>query len=427
MNILYLAHRIPYPPNKGDKIRSWNELRYLAARHTVHLGCLADAPEDLTHVTTLRPLVESLEVAPLAPRRARLASLAALATGGPLSVRYFASTRLRRYVESVLSRGRLDAVLVFSSPMAAYVWDVPLPRVMDFCDVDSDKWSQYAKRAPHALRPVYALEARRLRLYEKAILERFDAATLVTPREKALWSGLPSGLPSHLLDKVHVVPNGVDLEYFAPGQPRPAPPRDPYALVFTGAMDYYANVDAVAFFAEEVLPLVQRAVPQATFYIVGSRPTAAVQALERRPGVVVTGFVEDIRSWYARAAVCVVPLRIARGIQNKMLEAMAMGRPVVASTPAAEGLGALAGEELLVADAPEAWAEAVVGLLRARARAEALGEAARRLVERDYVWERSMRRLEELLSDTVRARESAVQRKETSGVEAPKSTESIPA
>jgi sugar transferase (PEP-CTERM/EpsH1 system associated) len=398
MNLLFLAHRIPYPPNKGDKIRSWNELRYLAARHRVHLGCFADQPEDLAHVDSLRRSVASLEVVPLVPRRARLASLTALAAGQPLSVRYFASERLRAWVQRLAGAERLDAAFVFSSPMAAYVWDLDLPRVMDFCDVDSDKWRQYAGRAPLPMRPLYALEGRRLRAYEAKILERFDAATLVTERERELWRDLPEALRA----KVHVVPNGVDLEYFEPGATPGDVRREPQSLVFTGAMDYYANVDAVVHFVEHVLPLVHEELPDVRFYIVGSRPAPEVQALARRPGVVVTGFVDDIRVWYARAALCVVPLRIARGIQNKVLEAMAMGRPVLASSPAWDGLRARRGEEIEVADAPAEVAAQVVALLRDPRRAEALGAAGRSFVEREYVWDRAMGRLDGLITAAAR-------------------------
>jgi sugar transferase (PEP-CTERM/EpsH1 system associated) len=397
MNLLYLVHRIPYPPNKGDKIRSYHELAHLARRHRVHLGCLADDADDLQHAGTLRQMTASCEVVPLDLRRARLQSLAALAAGAPLSVRWFESARLRRWVERTVREEALDAVLVFSSSMASYVEGVDLPCVMDFCDVDSDKWRQYAARAPWPLRPVYALEARRLRQFEMRVLRRCSAATLVTERERALWSDLPADL----FAKVHVIPNGVDLDYFAPATAPRAAAGMPPAIVFTGAMDYYANVDAVVFFAEEVLPRVRAAVPEARFTIVGNRPTPRVQALARRPGVEVTGFVADTRPYYAGAAVCVVPLRIARGIQNKLLEAMAMGRPVVASPAAAAGLGARSGDEVRVADGAAAMAAAVVDLLRDPQRATAMGDAARRFVEREYVWERAMDRLEQLLASSI--------------------------
>jgi sugar transferase (PEP-CTERM/EpsH1 system associated) len=391
MNLLYLAHRIPYPPNKGDKIRSWNELRYLAARHTVHLGCLVDEPSDMQHVETLRRLVASMEAVRLDVRRARLRSLVGLVQPGPLSVRYFSSPRLQRYVDRVLASQPIDAIVLFSSPMAAYVAHSDRPLVVDFCDVDSDKWRQYAERAGQPRRSIYAIEARRLRRYEIALLERCRAATLVTHAEKELWADLPPALR----DKVHVVPNGVDLEHFAPGVV--AQQREPRALVFTGAMDYFANVDAVTWFADAVLPRIQAVYADAVFYVVGSNPAPAVQALASRRGVVVTGFVDDIRGHYARAALCVVPLRIARGIQNKVLEAMAMGRPVLTTEPAFAGLGAEPDAEVCVAADAEAFAARAIQLLGDPVRAESMGRAGRAFVEREYVWERSMRRFEALL------------------------------
>jgi sugar transferase (PEP-CTERM/EpsH1 system associated) len=390
MNLLVLVHRIPYPPNKGDKIRSYHELRYLAARHRVHLGCLADQPEDLAHMPVLRQMATSVEVVPLDPRRARLRSLAALASTEPLSVRYFASRRLQAWVDATLRHERIDAVLLFSSPMWAYVADRGLPVVMDFCDVDSDKWRQYAERAPWPMRPVYALEARRLRAWEQQALDGAAASVLVAERERRLWSDLPAALQS----KVHVVRNGVDLQFFAPRRS-----SDPAAdtIVFTGAMDYYANVDAVTFFAREVLPRVQARRPGAQFIIVGSRPTDQVRALSALPGVQVTGFVDDVRDWYARAAVCVVPLRIARGIQNKLLEALAMGRPVVCTAAAADGLGAGGGDGIRIADGAPALADAVVEVLADRAGAATQAAAGRRFVEREYEWDGAMAMLERLL------------------------------
>jgi len=393
MNILFLVHRIPYPPNKGDKIRSWNELRHLAEKHTVHLGCLMDQPEDAQWIDSLRPVVSSLEVAPMDPRMARLKSLRALVQGGPLSVPYFRSERLQRWVNETLEREKIDVILLFSSPMADYVTGSALPIVMDFCDVDSDKWTQYSKKAPLPLRPLYALEGRRLAEYELEILHRCSAAALVTEQEKEIWETLPRPLQ----DKVHVIPNGVDLEFFSPQALDPPPQRRPHAMSFTGAMDYYANVDAVTWFANEVFPRIRAVYSDAEFTIVGSHPTAEVLELAKRDGIEVTGFVDDIREWYLRAALCVVPLRIARGIQNKVLEAMAMARPVLATPSAFAGLGAEASTEIQVADGAEEFAAQTIRMLGDAPSSEDMGRAGRRFVERNYVWEGNMQRLEQLL------------------------------
>lgn len=393
MNLLFLVHRIPYPPNKGDKIRSWHELDYLAARHRVHLGCLVDQASDLQYVEALRPRVASLAAVPLDVRQAKLRSLLGLMRPGPLSVRYFRSPRLQAYVDEVLAHQEIDTILLFSSPMADYVKTADRPLVVDFCDVDSDKWRQYAECSQPPLRWVYTAEARRLRNYEIALLERCHAATLVTQVEKQLWSELPQ----RLQNKVHVIPNGVDLDFFAPGKPDTTVQRDPQAIVFSGAMDYFANVDAVSWFAQEILPRIQSVYPETKFYIVGSNPTPAVRRLGNQRGVIVTGFVDDIRSYFARAALCVVPLRMARGIQNKLLEAMAMGRPVLASERAYEGLGAERDVDLCVAGDAEAFVARAIQLLGDPVSAQSVANAGRAFVEREYVWERSMRRLEALL------------------------------
>jgi len=396
MNILFLVHRIPYPPNKGDKIRSWNELRHLAQNHNVHLGCLMDQPEDAQWIDSLRPVVSSLEVAPLDTRLARIRSLGALFRGGPLSVPYFHSDRLQKWVNETLERQAIDVILLFSSPMADYVWHSKLPWVMDFCDVDSDKWTQYSQKASHLLRPLYGLEGRRLAEYEQTVLRRCHSAALVTAQEKEIWQHLPVALQN----KVHVIPNGVDLEFFAPDVLPSVPQREPHTMSFTGAMDYYANVDAVTWFANEVFPRVRAVYSDAKFNIVGSNPTAEVQELAKRDGIVVTGFVDDIREWYMRAALCVVPLRIARGIQNKVLEAMAMARPVLATQPAFEGLGAERGTEVQVAQGAEEFAAQAIRMLGDPMTSEVMGRAGREFVERNYVWEGAMGRLEQLLLAT---------------------------
>lgn len=396
MNILFLVHRIPYPPNKGDKIRSWNELRHLAERHDVHLGCLMDQPEDAKWIDSLRPVVSSLEVAPLDTRLARIRSLGALVRGGPLSVPYFHSSRLQAWVNETLQRKSIDVILLFSSPMADYVWHTDIPWVMDFCDVDSDKWTQYSHKSSRLLRPLYALEGRRLAEYELAVLRRCHSATLVTEQEKELWRHLPLALQN----KVHVIPNGVDLEFFAPDALPSIPQREPHTLSFTGAMDYYANVDAVTWFVNEIFPRVRAVYSDARFNIVGSNPTAEVLELGKRDGIVVTGFVDDIREWYMRAALCVVPLRIARGIQNKVLEAMAMARPVLVTQPAYEGLGAQCGTEVQRVQGSEEFAAQAIRLLGDPMTAEAMGRAGREFVERNYVWEGAMGRLEQLLLAT---------------------------
>jgi sugar transferase (PEP-CTERM/EpsH1 system associated) len=396
--LLFLAHRIPYPPNKGDKIRSWHLFEHLARRHVVHLGCFIDDPADRQHEAAVRTLCGDClcGTLPRSPLQARNAAV--LASGEPVTLRHYRRRAMTDFVASV-ARRRLDGVFVYSSAMAPYALDVVAPRrILDLVDVDSDKWRQYAAQKRPPARWVYAREARTLLAFERRAALAFDASLLVSDNEARLFRELAPEAAA----RVHALPNGVDLERFSPAV-RQASPFDPgeAALVFTGAMDYWANVDAVTWFADAVLPAVRRARQDATFWIVGANPDPAVLRLAERSGVRVTGRVPDTRPYLAHAAAVVAPLRVARGTQNKVLEAMATGRPVVTTTAAAAGVeAARPGRDLLVADAPAAFAAAVDGLLAAPADAAALGSRARRCVERNYSWARSLDRLDELLGLT---------------------------
>jgi sugar transferase (PEP-CTERM/EpsH1 system associated) len=257
-------------------------------------------------------------------------------------------------------------------------------RVIDFCDIDSEKWRQYAEQKSFPMSWLYGYEAKQLLRYERQVARDYDASLFVSAPEAELFRRLaPESSP-----KIGHFSNGVDTDYFSPDQPH----ANPYApgeraLVFTGAMDYWPNIDAVKWFAAEVFPTVRQRFPDARFYIVGSRPAPAVQALAQQPGIVVTGTVPDVRPYIAHAAVAVAPLRIARGVQNKVLEAMAMATPVVVSPQALEGIDAVPGSELVLADEPAAFADACAALLAGQDSANAaIGRAARARVQRQYSW-----------------------------------------
>lgn len=380
--ILFLPHRIPYPPDKGDKVRSYHILRHLAEHADVYLGSFVDDPDDRVHVERVRGWCREACIVPLAPARARLRALSGLARGLPLTVPYYADRRLRAWVQRTLARRRIDRVLAFSSSMAQYAEPAGgIRREIDFVDIDSDKWAQYARHRRGPMAWLYRREARTLARYECRIALAFDASYLVSEDEAAAFRDQCPGAAG----RIHALENGVDTAYFRPG----AAPASPYAageraLVFTGAMDYWPNVDAVTWFADSVLPAVQAREPAARFYVVGRRPTDAVRALDARSGVTVTGGVPDVRPYLEHAVVAVAPVRVARGVQNKVLEAMAMARPVVCSPSAFEGIRASAGRELLVgASAPDQ--ARLVGECLAGGHRE-VGRAARACVERHYGW-----------------------------------------
>ena len=393
--ILFLAHRIPYPPNKGDKIRSWHLLKGLADRFNVHVGTFVDDPEDWQHVDKLREVCGEVCVRPLDPRAGRLRSLAGLVQGRALTIDYYRDAKLSDWARELAGKRPLAGVFVFSSSMAQYAEHLALapgvPRVLDLCDVDSDKWRQYASSRPWPLSWLYEREARLLEQAERRYAGHFDW-TLVSAEVEA---GLMRRIAPEATSRIRVLPNGVDTDYFDPGRDWPTPfPPGVRPVVFTGAMDYHPNVDAVQWYVAEVLPKVRALLPQASFWIVGSNPTDDVRSLESGTTVRVTGRVPDIRPYLAHAAVVVAPLRIARGVQNKVLEAMAMARPVVATPEAAQGLAHSRGALTIGTDA-QSLADAVLKVLTGPA--ECAVAEARRLTRDHYCWQTNVRILEDLL------------------------------
>jgi polysaccharide biosynthesis protein PslH len=388
MRILMLAHRIPYPPHTGDKTRAYHVLRLLQARHEVTLGFLIDDAADQEGVAALRELAPDLEYRRVWKPWGLVRGLGALATGGALSMAYFHSRGLRSQLTRRSREQPYDLIYAFSGPMAEYARGLGIPLVMDFVDVDSDKWRQYADHSRPPLSWLYRTEARRLEASEAEIARWASVCLLATPVEEAL---LRSFAP---WARTAVMPNGIDSKYYAPSASGPSQP----AVIFTGAMDYLPNADAVRHFCADILPLVRREVPETAFYIVGLNPSPDVIRLREIPGVTVTGAVPDVRPYYARAGVCVAPMRIGRGVQNKVLQGMAMSLPVVASSLAARGIQAEAGRDLAIADDPALFAAHVVRLLKSPTERRRLGQQGRACVEANYVWERNVDRLEPLLA-----------------------------
>lgn len=395
--LLMLVHRIPYPPNKGDKIRSYHLLRHLAAQHEVHLGAFVDDPHDWTHRDALDALCASVKLVPLHPLVRRIRGASGLLSGEALSLPYYRHAAMRRWVDDTIERQSISHVVVFSSTMAQYVQGARharLRRVADLCDVDSDKWRQYAdgKRGP--ARWLYAREARRLLDAERAIAREFDATLFVTRAEAELFRRLAPESAA----RVGWFENGVDTEYFDPDTRFDSPYEDGAGrsgapvVVFTGAMDYWANVDAVQWFVRDIWPRVRAVAPAARFFIVGSNPVVAVRELESHEGVHVTGRVPDVRPYLAHADVAVAPLRIARGTQNKVLEALAMARPVVCTAAAASGLDLPVGEGFRVHDDAEGFAAAVLALAGAGD-----NPSGRKRVTESFAWSANLRTVDRLL------------------------------
>ena len=378
--LLFIAHRVPYPPDKGERVRAFHEIRALADSFRVTLAALAHHADDLQAARQLEPWCERILVAraggPLGLARGALS----LAAGGSVTEGYFRSRRLARQLREAAGDEPFDVVVAYSSSTLPYALAVPArTRVADLVDVDSAKWSAYAREARWPTSWLYRREARGVRRLEERALEACDAVVLVS-RAEAEALGAAG-------DNVVAVANGVDTAYFAPPEREPARPT---SLVFTGTMDYRPNIDGVCWFVKEVWPGLKAARPEVTLTIVGRDPAPAVVRLAETPGVTVTGSVPDVRPYLAEAAAVVVPLRLARGIQNKVLEAMAMGRAVVASPAALEGLDVAVGTEVLEADRPDAWRDAIGRVLDDEALRRRLGAAARACTKQRFNWDRRM-------------------------------------
>jgi len=394
VRILFLCHRVPFPPDKGDKIRAFNQLRALSARHTVDLFTLADRDADLRHEAALRQYCETVTIARIVPVWARLRALRFLPTASPLTIPYFFSGVLKSEVRKALAGRSYDRIYVYCSAMAQYV-EIPeakgIPVVVDLVDVDSDKWLQYASYAPFPYSAVYRREATRLREYERKICEQVSSVVVTTDREARLVREIcPSA-------DVQVIANGVDQDYFTPTfqSDSGASPT----ISFTGDMSYFPNEQAVVFFAREVLPLIREAIPEARFLIVGRQPTRNVLRLQTIAGVEVTGYVPDVRPYLAKSQVSVAPFCIAAGIQNKVLEAMSSCLPVVATSRIAQSLPASVAEMVEFGDTPQELASKVVQLLRDPECRQRVGAESRKRVGNEYNWRKSLDRLLALLEN----------------------------
>jgi sugar transferase (PEP-CTERM/EpsH1 system associated) len=389
---------VPYPPDKGEKIRAFHEIRALGRRHRVHLLTLADSA--VPDLAPLEELCERVEVFPLQRSAGYMRAALGLFRPQPLTLSFFESVELRNRVAELARSESFDLVVAYSSAMAPYVEPfertaTKTPAVLDMVDVDSAKWAQYSRFASLPLRPVYALEARRLQAYEASLSGRFERIVLATGNETRLLKGFAPDT------KAATIPNGVDVDFF---QPMDLPKTPHPALVFTGQMDYFANVDGVVHFSRNVMPRLRQRFPDLEFLIVGRSPAPAVRALTELPGVYVTGAVGDVRPFLDRAWAFVAPLRIAQGVQNKVLEAMSMSLPVVCTDRVLAGLsegGFRHGRDLLAAADDEGLEACLTSVLEDAGMRASLAECARQRLSAAYRWTTNMDRFEELLVSAV--------------------------
>ena len=400
-DLLFLCHRIPFPPNKGDKIRSYHLWKFLASRYRVHMGAFVDNPEDWQYVDSIKEIIQGeCCFIGLNPKLAKARSLSGFLTGEALTFPYYKNRKMGRWVKQILREKPIKQIVVYSAALCQYVLGEEASaarRTVDFVDIDSAKWEQYAKETGGINRWIFNREAEKLLSAERKIASIFDASLFVSTAEADLFKTLAP----ELTGKTDHWNNGVDSDFFSPKREYVNPyPPDQIPMVFTGAMDYRPNIDAVVWFANEILPGIREQVKKSQFIIAGGGATPEVQRLGQLPGVTVTGGVADMRPYIAHAAVSVAPLRLARGVQNKVLEAMAMARPVVATSQAIEGIHIDPGMEKWVCDQPEGFARLVLELLGENREpgggdtqlAADVGEAGYRCVLKKYKWEDNLKR-----------------------------------
>jgi sugar transferase (PEP-CTERM/EpsH1 system associated) len=395
LQILFLAHRIPYPPNKGEKTRCFHQLGFLSRRHAIDLFCFADSAEEAKGGQALREICSSVYVEILTPRAGYLRAGSRLLSNCPASVSYYDSPSMHLAVRNALSTKHYDLIFVYCSSMAQFVpVATAVPKVIDFVDADSAKWKQYSHSGSFLSSWLYAREGASLARHEKMIAEQFNLSFVTTEQDaKDLGGG---GCPS-----IEVVPNGVKQPVAANcvKLPEDVSKLQPYAL-FVGTMSYRPNADAVVYFAEEILPIVHQKHPELRFLIVGRDPTPEVRKLARRTGVFVTGAVPDVHPYLMGASVAVAPFRIAQGVQNKVLEALVSGVPVVLTSKPARAISGPAAQVLLVADTPKSFAESVQSVLE---NPEILRRsvAAAPNLQKLLAWEPSLNRMEAMLDSLV--------------------------
>ena len=394
MNILYLCHRFPFPPKRGGKIRPFNMIRHLTASgHQVSVCSLARSPAEAQEGRGIAPYCAGFEMGHVQEwvQVARMVVRLPLPT--PSSMGFFYSPELAAHVQRLLGAKKWDLIFVHCSSVAQYVEHVRnVPKILDFGDMDSQKWFEYANYKPFPLSLGYRLEGAKMLAAEKRLARRFDLCTATTRAEWETLNGYGTGADTDWF------PNGVDADFFCPVEE----PYDADTISFIGRMDYYPNQECMSRFCEQVWPLLKAQRPAMKLLIVGADPSPAMRKLGELPGVTVTGSVPDVRPFIRKSALMVAPLNIARGTQNKILEAMAMGVPVVTSTIAAGGVDAESEEHFLVADTPQAYAQSILRIVGSPVERGRLAVAGRQRMLSHHAWPRSMQRLDGIIGRGIR-------------------------
>ncbi len=391
MRILFITPRFPYPPLKGDQVRSYNQIRVLSEKHSIFLLSLIENSEELNHVPLLERFCSHIETVELRPFRSYFNVIPGLFSPLPLQTHYYYSSEMGRRIQTVIENNDFDTVHVQLIRMAPYLADLhETPKVIDLTDALSLNMKRRYGHDKGILKLGAYIEWQRVKRYEPEVCKQFDQAIVVSPTDKKAIGSF---------ENLHVNPNGVDTDCF----PFVLEGREPSSIIFTGNIGYFPNTDAVHWFSREVFPLIKTRVPHVKFYVVGTDPPQNIRHLNTDENIVVTGFVDSIHEYLARATIAVCPMRSGSGIQNKVLEAMASGTPIVTTEYALDGIQATPGRDLIVANEPREFAHRVVELLENPSLRRKLAVNARQLIEKKYTWEISVQQLERIYEAAITA------------------------
>jgi len=398
VKILFLCHRIPFPPNKGDKLRAFNQIKEFSKKHSITLLTFVDDPADEKYTVELEKYCEKVIAVRRFPLWSALKSLPYMFSGKPLTLPYFYEKEMEKFIDGALASEGFDIIFVFSSSMAQYVETSSLPKLVDLVDADSEKWIQYSEHAPFPKSLVYRHEGFRLRNYEKKLSKCFDVSTVVSKDEKEKllkfieddkWVRvIRNGINHTFYDEEHID----EAEEFLAGDLSKN-------ILFVGGMFYFAYIDGVLNFYNKSFAAVKEKVSNVKFFIVGADPAPSIKKLNEDENVCVTGFVKDVRPFLKKTSVYVVPLRIAPGLQNKILEAMIMKIPVVSTSEAILGIDATDGVDVFVEDNPEKFGERVVELLQNEELCKKIGANARKMVLEKHNWKKNLREYERIFEE----------------------------
>ncbi len=392
MKVLFISQRVPYPPNKGDKLRSFNEIVHLSQYHEIDLFCFADDKKDLQYKDELKKYCKNVTIVEGSSFKSNLRTLLALATFKPLSPAYFYSSTLNKKVNSAISKNNYDVLFAYCSSMAPYIDKYTnIKKVIDFVDVDSEKWHQYTSFAGFPKNLIYSIESRRLRKYEKSIASNYDHSFLVSEKEVEDFKSLVFDT-----NKITPILNGVDTEKFSNSESE----YNHNNIVFTGAMDYFANIESVLYFVNNIFPIILKEIPDAHFYIVGSKPDKSLLELaSQNSNITVTGFVDSVLPYMHDAAVFAAPMQIARGVQNKILEAMSAGTPVVTNQRGFEGITAEPGKDLIVENDPKLFAKECIRIMKDQKYRDSFVQKGLKCIKNNYSWKINLEKLNSIISE----------------------------